>query len=567
MKYLYKYPQRAYPYADLVEENRRRTRADPEYELLDTGIFEDDRYFDVCVEYAKAAPGDMLIRDQRVQPRPLPRAAAPAAHALVQERLDVDRRRNAKPRIAVARSGDRGSCCRAAHRTLAAVLALLRAAGRRAVHRERNQPAAHFRRAQRVAVRQGRVQRLRRRRHASDAVNPERERHQGRGALRPYPVGGRRNDRGEAAPERGRRRAARRSARRSTRCSRNAQAKPTCSTSGSRRSHCPTTCATCSGRRSPACCGTSNTTATSWNAGSKATRPEPPPPAVAQERAQPQLVAHVAADDVLSMPDKWEYPWFAAWDMAFHAIPFAMIDPDFAKEQLLLLTREWYMHPNGQIPAYEWAFCDVNPPVHAWAAMRVYQIEEKFYGRTRPRFPRAHLPEAADQLHVVGEPQGRRRQQHLRRRLPRPRQHQRVRPHVRPALGRPPRAGRRHELDGDVLPQPAGHRARARQEGRRLRGRRDQVLRALRLHRRGDQQDGRRQGLWNEDDGYYYDVLRLPDGRCIPIKAQTDLRPDPDLRRRGRAIARRSAALRRFQRSACAGSRSTGRTCCAGWAT
>jgi hypothetical protein len=82
------------------------------------------------------------------------------------------------------------------------------------------------------------------------------------------------------------------------------------------------------------------------------------------------------------MPDKWEYPWFAAWDLAFHTVPFAMIDPDFAKDQLILLLREWYMHPNGQIPAYEWAFGDVNPPVHAWAAIRVYQIEGKMYGRT-----------------------------------------------------------------------------------------------------------------------------------------------------------------------------------------
>ena len=74
------------------------------------------------------------------------------------------------------------------------------------------------------------------------------------------------------------------------------------------------------------------------------------------------------------MPDKWEYPWFAAWDLAFHMIPFARIDPQFAKEQLLLMTREWYMHPNGQLPAYEFAFGDVNPPVHAWAAWRVYKI-------------------------------------------------------------------------------------------------------------------------------------------------------------------------------------------------
>jgi hypothetical protein len=83
------------------------------------------------------------------------------------------------------------------------------------------------------------------------------------------------------------------------------------------------------------------------------------------------------AKDILSMPDKWEYPWFAAWDTAFHMLPFAAVDPDFAKDQLLLLLREWYMHPNGQLPAYEWNFSDVNPPVHAWAVWRVYKIADK----------------------------------------------------------------------------------------------------------------------------------------------------------------------------------------------
>ncbi len=81
------------------------------------------------------------------------------------------------------------------------------------------------------------------------------------------------------------------------------------------------------------------------------------------------------------MPDKWEYPWYAAWDLAFHCIPLALIDPDFAKEQLTLMLREWYMHPNGQIPAYEWALDDVNPPVHAWAAWRVYKIDKKRTGK------------------------------------------------------------------------------------------------------------------------------------------------------------------------------------------
>ncbi|MEZ5391971.1 MAG: hypothetical protein R2724_03640 [Bryobacterales bacterium] len=82
------------------------------------------------------------------------------------------------------------------------------------------------------------------------------------------------------------------------------------------------------------------------------------------------------------MPDKWEYPWYAAWDLAFHCLPLAVIDPDFAKEQLVLLLREWYMHPNGQIPAYEWKLSDVNPPVHAWAAFRVYKIEARITGGT-----------------------------------------------------------------------------------------------------------------------------------------------------------------------------------------
>jgi hypothetical protein len=90
--------------------------------------------------------------------------------------------------------------------------------------------------------------------------------------------------------------------------------------------------------------------------------------------------------DVISMPDKWEYPWYAAWDLAFHCIPLAMLDPQFAKRQLILILREWYMHPNGQIPAYEWAFGDVNPPVHAWAALRVFEIDRQLTGVPDRRF-------------------------------------------------------------------------------------------------------------------------------------------------------------------------------------
>jgi hypothetical protein len=113
-----------------------------------------------------------------------------------------------------------------------------------------------------------------------------------------------------------------------------------------------------------------------WLAGD----PGQPPPPDGRKRGRNADWPHLYNADVLSMPDKWEYPWYASWDLAFHCIPLAMVDADFAKEQLVLLLREWFMHPNGQIPAYEWAFGDVNPPVLGWAAWRVYEIEKERTG-------------------------------------------------------------------------------------------------------------------------------------------------------------------------------------------
>ena len=109
--------------------------------------------------------------------------------------------------------------------------------------------------------------------------------------------------------------------------------------------------------------------------------PNNPPPPEARKSGRNHQWKHLDNAEIISMPDKWEYPWYAAWDSAFHALPLAMLDPEFAKNQLDLMTREWYMHPNGQLPAYEWAFGDVNPPVHAWATWRVYKIEEKQTGK------------------------------------------------------------------------------------------------------------------------------------------------------------------------------------------
>jgi hypothetical protein len=113
-----------------------------------------------------------------------------------------------------------------------------------------------------------------------------------------------------------------------------------------------------------------------WLAGD----PASPAPSQARKQGRNSDWNHLYNLDVISMPDKWEYPWYAAWDLAFHALPLAMIDPEWAKRQLILMVREWYMHPNGQLPAYEWAFGDVNPPVHAWAAWRVYKITRNATG-------------------------------------------------------------------------------------------------------------------------------------------------------------------------------------------
>ena len=113
-----------------------------------------------------------------------------------------------------------------------------------------------------------------------------------------------------------------------------------------------------------------------WLAGDPG-QPAPPPE---RQRGRNRDWTHVYNADVISMPDKWEYPWYAAWDLAFHILPLTLVDPDFGKQQLDLMLREWYMHPNGQLPAYEWAFSDVNPPVHAWATWRVFQIDRKQRG-------------------------------------------------------------------------------------------------------------------------------------------------------------------------------------------
>ena len=224
------------------------------------------------------------------------------------------------------------------------------------------------------------------------------------------------------------------------------------------------------------------------------------------------------------MPDTWEFPWYASWDLGFHCVTFALIDPEFAKAQLLLLMREWYMHPNGQLPAYEWAFGDVNPPVQARAAWRVYQIDRALKGKGDLAF----LERVFHKLMLNftwwvnrQDSGGRNIFQGGFLGLDNIGVFDRSKP--LPTGGYHQPVGR-HRVDGDVYAQPAADRARARGAGSRLRGHCAEVLRAFPVHCRrhgARQRRRRRDGLWDEADEFYYDVLNLPDGRRLPLKVRS----------------------------------------------
>jgi len=375
LKGLYKYPQGEYPYAQLVEENRRRGRGAPEFELLDTGVFDQDRYFDVFAEYAKASPNDVLVRitvenrgpdaaplhvlptlwfrntwswDHGVaKPRLAPTPAPPGAVSVRVEHPEFSREfrlyaEGAPPLLFTDNETDVRRCfgdgrCEpgkkdAFHEAIVRGRPELLAPGGQGT-----KAAAHYR--MEIPAGGRAVLRLRLVDGALAApFGPEFDRlfaQRQREADEFY---------GTVIPERlgddGRR------------VMRQALAGLLWSKQWFHYD------------------------VQRWLDGDPA-QPAPPP-----ERRHGRNAdwTHLYNDDVISMPDKWEYPWYAAWDLAFHTIALALVDPDFAKDQLVLFLREWYMHPNGQIPAYEWAFGDVNPPVHAWAAWRVYKIEKRIRG-------------------------------------------------------------------------------------------------------------------------------------------------------------------------------------------
>jgi hypothetical protein len=367
MKALYKYPQAEFPYARLVDENRRRARRDREYELLDTGVFDDGRYWDVVVEYAKASPDDLLVRitvDNR---------GAGAARLHVLPTLWA---RNTwswgrigegywpKPTIA-----EQAGAIQVDHTSLGA-MRLVFGADPEALLFTDNE--TNTRRLYGVEPGSPYVKDAF---HAyvvhgdASAVNPAKS---GTKAAAHYVLevqgGGRQvltaRLTAEAAATTADRFDEIFELRRQEADAYYAAVIPETSSEDERLVQ----------RQAYAGLLWSKQfyhyVVKDWLEGD----PAFPPPPLERRTGRNADWPYLFNRDVISMPDTWEYPWYAAWDLAFHMIPFATIDPQFAKEQLVLFLREWYMHPNGQIPAYEFAFGDVNPPVHAWAAWRVYKM-------------------------------------------------------------------------------------------------------------------------------------------------------------------------------------------------
>lgn len=382
MKFLYKYPQQAYPYNQLLEENRHRGKQEFEYELVDTGIFNENRYFDVYVEYAKNTSEDILIRIQVINRSP--EAAEIDILPTMWFRdtwswgLDI-RRPHAKEAGVVADTkvvhlnqdyyGDRWLYCEGNPDLLF-------------THNETNKQRLWNTPNDSLFVKDGIDSYIV---HGNkDAVNPAQSGTKMSAHYHAILQSGEKSlirlrfsnsefsednkpfedydrifvDRIQEAddfydpviPQD------------LSEDARNVMRQALAGMLWNKQFY--------------------QYDVPRWLRGD----PAGPTPPKERENGRNSHWNHLFNADVISMPDNWEYPWYAAWDLAFHCIPLALIDPDYAKQQLILLLREWYMHPNGQLPAYEWAFGDVNPPVHAWAAWRVYKIDEKRSGKSDKKF-------------------------------------------------------------------------------------------------------------------------------------------------------------------------------------
>ncbi len=375
LKMLYKYPQAEFPYERLRQENRRRGRTDPEFELPDTGVFDAGRYWDVFIEFAKAAPEDVLIRIHAFNRGPERATLHVLPHLWFRNSWSWGQIHSPVSTACPALSRTGARTLQARHESL----------GQLYLHVQQEptwlftdnvtntprlfgtpaQEGHYYKDAFHQAVVAGR----------GDAVNPA---HEGTKAaawwqvtLDPGQEHIWRLRLGPAAdapdweefPRLFRQRLAEADAfhaalhRGLSQPQAQVQRQALAGLIWSKQFY--------------------YLDVPQWLEGDPA-QPAPPPQ---RKTGRNHEWTHLNNAEVLSMPDKWEFPWYASWDLAFHTVPLALMDPVFAKQQLLLLTREWYMHPNGQLPAYEWSFGDVNPPLHAWAAFRVYQIEQQVHHR------------------------------------------------------------------------------------------------------------------------------------------------------------------------------------------
>jgi len=375
MKALYKYPHAAYPYSELVEENKRRGKHEPEYELVDTGIFDEGRYFDVFTEYAKAAPDDVLIR------------------VTVANRGPETARIHVLPQVWFRNTWSwgclhEGCWIKPTMRLENGVVAARHVTfGKYHFYAEAGPGASpadwlfteNETNLKRVFNAENRTPYVRDAFHEyvihdnRDAVNPNM---QGTKAARHYrlevPAGGEIVLKFRLSSE--------------AESPKDAPLGPDFDTVFAQR--IKEANAFYADRIPQIASPESQNVARQAYAGLLWSKqfyhyivrdwldgdPEQPAPPEARQEGRNADWPHFYSRDIISMPDKWEYPWFAAWDLAFHMVPMAVVDPEFAKQQLILFLREWYMHPNGQLPAYEFAFGDVNPPVHAWACWRVYKM-------------------------------------------------------------------------------------------------------------------------------------------------------------------------------------------------
>jgi Glycosyl hydrolase family 63 C-terminal domain len=386
MKYLYKYPQAAYPYTDLVETNRRRTREEMEYELLDTGVFAEDRYFDVFVEYAKGGPEDILVQITAVNRGP----AAAELHVLPTLWFRNDwaswmARPSPRPTLEQVQGPAGTSAVAASHPVLGAyylygegdvpLLFTENETNNARLFPEYPNSSPYVKDGINDYIVQGR----------KDAVNPERR---GTKVAAYYRLG--------VGPGQ--------SARMRLRLTDQAP--------GGRRAR-PARVGWPVARDFDEILAARSREADEFY---RSVTPPSSTPAAAdvmrqaiagmlwskqfyyldadqwleEHRAHPlhpgnrhfrnQEWFHMINEDIISMPDKWEYPWYAAWDLAFHTLPISIVDPDFAKQQMVLMLQGLYLHPSGQIPAYEWNFSDVNPPVHAAATLFLHRVEQALRG-------------------------------------------------------------------------------------------------------------------------------------------------------------------------------------------